>query len=165
MAKHSRKLVFPEPFCPIKPYRLPMVNSISHSSINTLPFIVMEKFVILISLAAICEERTPVTVRFKPALEMPLISALPIACSKLVISSSSSSPLIPFFDFFFFALSASLAAFFSALAASFLAFSSATCKINADASASSAARFFAMASPKAFGSNSSISLNSSGISV
>ena len=122
VAKH-REVRLPDPFAN-QTVSFPMVNSISHSSINTLPFMVMEKFVILISLAAICEESTPVTVRFKPALEMPLISVLPIACSNCISSFSSLLSLSSIF------LPRSLRLsrrFLFRFGSSFLAFSSATC--------------------------------------
>lgn len=37
LAMHCRKLVFPLPFCPMRPYRRPMVSSMEHSLMSSTP--------------------------------------------------------------------------------------------------------------------------------
>mmetsp|Transcript_6155 Transcript_6155/g.22526 ORF Transcript_6155/g.22526 Transcript_6155/m.22526 type:complete len:352 (+) Transcript_6155:1496-2551(+) len=168
-ARHSRNPVFPQPFCPSKPYRRPIVISMSQSLISSRPFIPMEKFVILISRAVGRDASTPVTVRFSADLSIfpdpacadsAAATSTPfMACSSVVISSSP--PFLPLSLLAFFAARfASFSAFFAAFLASFSSFSFATFSTSAADSASSFAFFSASLRPSSFGSNCDSSISS-----
>mmetsp|Transcript_1591 Transcript_1591/g.6558 ORF Transcript_1591/g.6558 Transcript_1591/m.6558 type:complete len:271 (+) Transcript_1591:2992-3804(+) len=164
-ARHSRKLVLPQPFWPRRPYRRPMVISMSQSLMSSRPFMPMEKLLILMSREVGRDARLPVTVRLRALLVRWPEAAMAASCaatdtpfiasSRVVISSSPFCFLPDFFSFsaFLAARSFSFWAFFSAFLASFSAFSAATLSMSAAASASSFAFFSASSLPSSLGSS------------
>jgi hypothetical protein len=90
-----RRVLLPQPFSPSKPYRLPMVSSRVESVIRTRPWNTKLALVILTSLLAYVEARTPVVTRSeRPWRSICSVRRLTSSIfSGAVAGPSESSPL------------------------------------------------------------------------